>query len=213
MSVALLFLAALVTLALSAFFSGAETGFLSVSRGRILHLARAGGRKAQIVQAAISDMAKTTVTILIGNNIANVAYSSVSAALVLELCDGSLARSAGSFLAAFIILYASEFMPKLLCAARPLRRTLAMAPAYKWIERFLRPLTRIGMLVTKVLVPGKAVQEHITSTDLIRILEDRKDGVKLSDFESALIGRIIVLRLKGRAITPEAILAILRDLD
>ena len=47
MIVAPLFLAALLALAWAAFCAGAETAFLSVSRERILHLARAGGRKAK----------------------------------------------------------------------------------------------------------------------------------------------------------------------
>lgn len=213
MSIVLLLLVIIVSLASSAFFSGAETGFLSVSRGRILHLAREGGRKARIVQKAISDMSWTTTTLLIGNNISNVTYSSASAALVLELCDGSLARSAGSFLAAFIVLYTSEFMPKLLCAARPLRRILALAPIYRVLERILYPLTKVGVAFTDFFVKRRDVQEKLTSADLMRILEDRKDGVRLSDFESALIGRLIVLRVKGRPITPEAILSALRDFD
>lgn len=203
----------LLALAASAFFSGAETGFLSVGRGRILHLAREGGRKAQIVQKALSDMSGTTTTLLIGNNLANVTYSSASAALILELCSGSVARSLGSFIAAVIVLYVSEFMPKLLCAARPLRRILALADTYRIVETVLRPLTKLGVAFTNFFMPDKEVKEKLTSADLIRILNDRKDGVRLSDFESALIGRIIVLRVKGKPITPEAILSAIRDFD
>lgn len=213
MSIAFLVLVILLSLSSSAFCSGAETGFLSVSRGRILHLAREGGRKAQIVQKAISDMSRTTTTLLIGNNLSNVTYSSASAALVLELCEGSLARSLGSFLAAFIVLYTSEFMPKLLCSARPLRRILLLASVYRVMDFVLSPLTRVGIAFTDLFVPQKDVKEKLTSADLMRILEDRKDGVKLSDFESALITRLIVLRVKGKPITPESILSALRDFD
>lgn len=213
MIIAFLVLVILVSLSSSAFCSGAETGFLSVSRGRILHLAREGGRKAQIVQKAISDMSRTTTTLLIGNNLSNVTYSSASAALVLELCDGSLARSLGSFIAAFVVLYTSEFMPKLLCAARPLRRILFLAPIYRVMYFVLSPLTKIGIAFTDLFVPQKEVREKLTSADLMRILDDRKDGVKLSDFESALISRLIVLRVKGKPITPESILSALRDFD
>ena len=53
----------------------------------------------------------------------------------------------------------------------------------------------------------------LTTSDLIRILEDRKDGVCLSDIESALITKILVLRVKGRKITPKEILSALKDVD
>ena len=208
----LLFLAALVALAFSAFFSGTETGFLSVSRERILHLSREGGRKAKIVQNAMEDMGRTTTTLLIGNNIANVSYSSATAALAAALFSkDSVANIVWSLFAAFLVLYISEFMPKLLCSARPLRRSLLLAGPYRVISFVLGPLTAMAMKFTDIFMPGKESKYRLTTSDLMRILEDRKDGVCLSDIESALITKILVLRVKGREITPEALLSALKD--
>ena len=78
MTIFLLLLGALVALLFSAFFSGTETAFLSVSRERILHMAREGGVRAKRVQRALSDMGWTTTTLLIGNNLANVSYSAAT---------------------------------------------------------------------------------------------------------------------------------------
>ena len=120
MTAFLLLLAAIAALLLAAFCAGAETGFLSVSRERILHLSSAGGRKAKIVQSALSDMSRTLTTLLIGNNLAGVAFSSASAALSIEMLGGSRAGCAvWSVASALVVLYVSEFMPKMLCAARP----------------------------------------------------------------------------------------------
>ena len=214
MAIFLLFLAALVALAFSAFFSGTETGFLSVSRERILHLAREGGRKAKIVHAAIADMGRTTTTILIGNNIANVSYSSATAAIAAELfAKDSVANIVWSLFAAFLVLYASEFMPKLLCSARPLRRSLLLAGPYRVISFALSPLTVTAMRLTDIFMPDKDSKYSLTTSDLMRILEDRKDGVCLSDIESALITKIFVQRAKGREITPESLLSALKDVD
>ena len=212
MTVFLLVLLALFALAWSAFCSGAETGFLSVSRERILHLAHEGGRKAKKVQRAVQDMGRTTTTILIGNNLANVTYSAATAALSVRLFgENATVRAVWSFLAAFTVLYTSEFMPKLLCAARPLRRILRLAGAYEVMAKLLSPLTALALWFTDLFVPRKeAARERLTANDLLRILKDRKDGVCLSDFESALISRLIVLRAKGKPITPEDILSALR---
>lgn len=206
----LLLLVMLVSLAFAAFCAGAETAFLSVSRERVLHMSRAGGRKAKIVQKALSDMGRTTTTLLIGNNLASVAYSAASAALALRLCSGSVTRAVWSFAAAFLVLYVSEFLPKLLCAARPLRRSLMLADIYSWMARGLSPLTYIAIKLTNLFISGKDSKYKLTTKDLIRILQDRKDGVCLSDFESALIGRIIVLRVKGKFITTDSLLDVLR---
>lgn len=210
----LLAVVALLALAGSAFCSGAETGFLSVSRERILHLAHEGGRKAKKVQRALQDMGRTTTTILIGNNLANVTYSAATAALSVRLFgENATGRAVWSFLAAFTVLYTSEFMPKLLCAARPLRRILWLADAYEVMAKALTPLTFLAMKFTDLFVPRKETRYKLTANDLLRILQDRKDGVCLSDFESALITRLVVLRAKGQPITPEAILSALREAD
>ena len=212
MIVVLLILAAVAMLALTAFCAGAETAFLSVSRERILHLAREGGKKAKVVQKALAAMPRTMTTLLIGSNLASVAYSSAMAELAEEFFQNRAAASAlWSFSAAFTILYVAEFLPKMLCAARPLRRVLTMAPAYRVLNAVLRPLTALGMKLTDLFVPRKEAKSRLTSADLLRILQDRKDGVCLSDIESALITRIVVLRVKGKPITPEAILSALRE--
>ena len=214
MIVLFLIVAAVAMLALTAFCAGAETAFLSVSRERILHLAREGGRKAKIIHKAISTMPRTMTTLLIGSNLASVAYSSAMAELAEEFFVNRAAATAlWSFSAAVTILYVSEFLPKMLCAARPLRRILAMATTYRALDAVLRPFTSFGMLLTNLFVPRKEAKSLLTSADLLRILQDRKDGVCLSNIESALITRIIVLRVKGKPITPEALLSALRDVD
>lgn len=211
MTIFLLVLAILATLAGAAFCAGAETAFLSVSRERILHLAREGGRKAKTVEAALADMSRTTTTLLIGNNFASVAYSSSTAALTTILCGESVAgRALAGFLAAFLVLYVSEFLPKLLCSARPLRRSLMLADAYRILADAMRPLTALALAFTNLFIPHREAKYRLSTADLLRILQDRKDGVCLSNVESALISRIIVLRIKGKRITPEAILSALR---
>ncbi len=203
----LLFLAAVAALAGAAFCAGAETGFLSVSRERVLHLSREGGVKAAKVQKALADMARTTTTLLIGNNLASVGYSSAFAALSARISGSNATASAVlGFAGAFMLLYCAEFMPKLLFAARPLRRILAVAGAYEVLAAALKPAVSLAMRFTDLFLPRREQKYKLTSADLLRILQDRKDGVCLTDFESALITRIFVLRAKGSPITREAIL-------
>ena len=209
-----LLLAALAALATAAFCAGAETGFLSVSRERVLHLSRAGGKKAKLVQAALSEMSRTLTTLLIGNNLAAVAYSSASAALALEVLGPTrVGNAVWSVASAFVVLYVSEFMPKMLCAARPLHRTLQIARTYRVLSLALRPLVTVLVRITDLFVPRKEQKYRVTGRDLMRILRDRKDGVCISDIESALIGRIVTCRVKGRFVMVEDLLDAVRDAD
>lgn len=212
MIVMFLLFGAFVALCFSAFFSGSETAFLSVSRERILHMAREGGVRAKRIQKALSDMSWTTTTLLIGNNIANVSYSAATAALSVHLfSQNEIASVVWSCFAAFIVLYTSEFIPKLLCSARPLRRSLLLSGPFSVISILLSPITYIAIKVTNFFIPSKKTRDRLTVRDLVRILEDRKDGVCLSDVESALITKIIILRSKGKKITVESLLDALRD--
>ena len=212
MSVVLLVFAFLFSLAASAFCSGAETGFLSVSRGRILHLVREGGVRAKIVYSAISDMGRTTVALLVGNNLANVMYSSSSAALsAVVFPDSQNLQALWGVVAATIVLFAGEFFPKLLCSARPLRRILRLAPVWKVFERVFSPVVSVVFGVLNLVLPKREATAKVTPEAVLKILEDRKDGVKLSDFESAMIGRMMVLRSKRIEVTPESLQSVLDE--
>lgn len=214
-ALALLVCVMLAALALSSFCSGTESGFSSVSLGRIRHMAREGSAAAKIIERARLDFSRTLTGILVGNNLANVVYSSASAALAARLFGdasgvGAAAWSAG---AAVVLLVCGEFLPKLFCSARPLRRTLRLAPVYRVFDLVLAPLTFLAVAVTGLFAGRPRARERVTPDNLLRILQDRKDGVRLTEFESALIARILVLRMKGRPVTAEALLSALDETD
>ena len=206
----LLAISMVAALALAAFCAGAETAFMSVNRGRIVHLAHYGSETARIVQKALSSMNRTLTSLLIGNNIAHVVFSAASAALGARL-SGAMTweRTVWTAGSALAILYLSEFLPKLFCATRPLTRILALSKAYAVFAAVLRPVTAAAMAVTGIFIKKGENRYTVTPNEIMRILQDRKDGVKLTDFESALISRIVTLRRKGEAITVESLLSAL----
>lgn len=211
-TVFLLLAALILSLMLSAFCSGTEMSFFSVSRGRILHLAREGSKAASIVQNAFSDMSSTLTSILVGNNLANVCFSSAAAALSERLFPYSdSGRVVLSVAAAVVVLYLGEFLPKLLCSSRPLRRILFLAPFFKWFTAVLSPFTRAAVWVTDFFVREGETSYRVTANDLLKILQDRKDGVRLTDLESVLISRILVLRKKGEFITEDSLLSVIDE--
>ena len=212
MTVFLLVVAVIVSLALAAFCAGAETGFLSVSRGRVLHMVRAGGARARVIYDAITHMGRTTTALLVGNNLASVSFSSASAALSAAVFpQSSVAQTVWWTVAAFLVLYLGEFAPKLLCSARPLRRLLALAPAWAVFARVFVPVGAAVQTLVSRLMPRREASLRVTPDAVQKILQDRKDGVKLSNFESALIGRIVSLRANGEFITPDSLLPALDD--
>ena len=212
MTTFLLGLVAVGALACAAFCAGAETGFLSVRRGRVLHMAREGGARAKIVFAAIFDLGRTTTALLVGNNLASVTYSAATAALTARLFGSSRILSAiASFVVALILLMLGEFLPKLFCSARPLRRMLGLAPYWKVFAKVFVPVGAAVQMLVEQLLPKREQKFKLTPEAVLKILEDRKDGVKLSDFESVLIRRIMQLRARGEFVVPETLLPALDD--
>lgn len=208
----LLVFTVIIALVLSSLFSASEAAFVTVSRGRIVHLSREGSTKAQAVLRAISNLQDTITTILVGNNIANTLFSSASAALAGRiLVDSSLGRTVWACVAAVVLLYLGEFLPKLLCTTRPLRRVLILISFYEVLATILRPLSNLATAIISFFVPRTEAKVSVTTSDLLRILQDRKDGAVLTDLESALIARILVLRKKGGKITTESLLSVLDE--
>jgi hypothetical protein len=84
-----------------------------------------------------------------------------------------------------------------------------LAPFWRIFRKVFMPFATVVLGVVSRLLPKREATAKVTPETVLKILEDRKDGVKLSDFESALIGRLMVLRSKGREVTPENLLAVL----
>lgn len=208
----LLFATLIAALVLAAFCAGAETGFLSLNRGRVLHMARAGSRKARRLHKAILDMSRTTTTLLVGNNLGSVVFSACAAALIDRgFASNAAAHAALGFAAALTMLYLGEFLPKLVCSARPLRRMLTLSGAYRTLATVLAPVIVPFNALLSLILPKRDLRQKFSPDDVLKILTDKKDGVKLTDFESALIARIMVLRSKGRKVTPESLLSVLDE--
>jgi len=211
-TVLLLSLVAIGALALAALCAGAETGLLSIRRGRLLHLVRAGSRRAKILQVGCQNVGRATIALLVGNNLAAVTYSSASSALSSVLfADSSASQAVWGGCAAFAILYFGEFAPKLFCAARPLRIMLVLAPVLSVFAKVFEPIGAFVLRIVGRFIPKRESRMRVTPDAVQKILADRKDGVKLSDLESALIGRILALRAKGEAVTPDVLLPVLDD--
>jgi len=211
MTAAALAFAMVLSLLLAAFCAASETGFLSVSRGRIMHLVREGSERAAIVQKGLSQMASTLSALLVGNNLAAAGFAAASAAFAERAFGAPSARAAWTALSAFAMLYLGEFLPKLFFASRPLSRLLKTARAYRLFYGAMRPAAAAAVWFTGFFAGRPEQREKNTVGDLVAILQDRKNGAKLTDFECALVTRILVLRRKGEPVTVDGLLRAIDD--
>lgn len=119
--------ALLILLVLSAFFSGSETGLMTLNRYRLRHQAKAGHRGARLAESLLSRPDRLLALIRSGNLLANIAASVLATVIALRLY-GQSALAWVPFALTPIVLIFGEILPKTFAALHPER--VAIPSAY-----------------------------------------------------------------------------------
>jgi Mg2+/Co2+ transporter CorB len=148
---------------LSAFFSAAEIALLTVNRYRMRHLADSGKRGAQLAQKLLERPDRLLGIILVGNNFANIAASSIATLIAIQLYgEKAIALAAG--LLTFVVLIFAEVAPKTLAALNPERLAFPAAFILRPLLVLLYPLVWLTNLLANGLlrVVGVSVSKKST---------------------------------------------------
>ena len=133
------FIILIILLALSFFFSSAETALTTVSRIRMRTMAEAGDARAARVLAVTDDPTRMLSAILIGNNIVNISASSLATTLAINLL-GSYGAGVATGILTFLILIFGEISPKNLATLESARLSLLYAPVIWVLMKIFTPI-------------------------------------------------------------------------
>ena len=208
-------------LAASSFFSGFETGIISINRHRLLHLVRGGSRRAAYIARLLADPQRLLATTLVGNNISNVVLATLAANLGFRIA-GTTGQALAAPITTVVILVFGEYLPKIWLAAYPLRGVLPLAFVFRAVDFILYPVAAACAFLTQRLtsrlqtnrspfvarenVNIPARENRPAPTDGVDVALDR-EGLKIlardsqrqghiSPFERHLINRVLELQLK-----------------
>ncbi len=172
-------------LLLSAYFSATETAFSSLNKIRIKNAASNGDKRARLVLALSEDSDRVLSTILIGNNIANIASASL-ATIVFVRYFGDAGVTISTVVMTFLTLIFGEISPKSLAKEAPERFALAFS-VLKGFMVLLQPLNFLFMLWKKLLSKLVIAKDSsgITEEELITIVEEatQDGGIDLQESE------------------------------
>ena len=143
-----------VFLVFSAFFSSSEAAYLSLQRTRITHLVSIGAPGAKRVANMISQPERLLSTILLGNNLVNVAFTSVITVTVVKYVgEGNEGQGVAiaTFVATAILLLLGEIIPKTVAVKKSERVAFVYASPLKWTEYLLLPFVLILQWITRRL--------------------------------------------------------------
>jgi len=169
----------------SAFFSMSETAFTSVSVIKLKKMANEGNRKAERAINIIENYDRFLTTILIGNNLVNIAGTSLATTMFAILLGAETGAVASTVVMTLALLIFSEITPKSLAKRYPEKITIAVCNLVYYIMLILSPLSWLFAKLTNLI--GSSDGPDITEDELeVMIDEIQSDGV-LEKSESELL--------------------------
>ena len=137
-------------LLISGFFSASETALMSVSKVRMRHLKEEGVRGAGVVEKLLTEPKSLLSTILVGNNIVNIAATSISTSLMVGLF-GSQGIAWATAIMTILILIFGEVTPKTLASNNKEGVSLAVGKVLRVMIIVFSPLVFIINIMTTII--------------------------------------------------------------
>ena len=189
-TLAILVAVIVLLLAFSAFFSGTETAYTSASTARLKKTAEDGDRRAKRALANMDNFDRLLTTVLVGNNIVNIASSTLTTYVLTEIYDAGTATVISTVLMITVLLLVGEVTPKTLAKHHPEKVAMNNAGMMHGIIVALSPLTWIFLKVTNALTAatddGKK-QPTMTEAELGVMIDEIQEEGQLEKSESELI--------------------------
>lgn len=178
-----------VCVILSAYFSATETAFSSLNRIRVKNMAEKGNKKAALVIRLSENYDKLLSTILIGNNIVNIASASLATVLFVRALGEDAGASISTVVTTVVVLIFGEVSPKSIAKESPEAFAMFSAPFLSWLEVVLTPFNFFFVQWKKLLsMIFKTSQEKgITEEELLTIVEEAEHDGGIGEQESTLI--------------------------
>jgi Mg2+/Co2+ transporter CorB len=124
---------------LSFFFSGSETALTAFSRARMLRMEKTGNRRAALVNRLLETRERLIGAILTGNNVVNIAASSLTTGLLLNWF-GDVGVLYATMIMTVVVVVFTEVLPKTVAINAPDRVALLVVRPIAWVVRLLGPL-------------------------------------------------------------------------
>lgn len=217
-------------IAISSFFSSAETAYSMANRMRIKSLAEDGDKKAAQVVNILDHYPKMLSTVLIGNNIVNIGASAIATLWATDVF-GNWAVGVMTGILTFVVLIFGEIVPKTTVSCNADKYAKLYAPVIRFLMIILTPVVIVinfisGGVLKLLRTDPDAKMPAITQRDLLGYVdESRKEGVidrkeheiihNMFDFSDAVAKDIMVPRINIVAVPVdcryEDVLKIVKD--
>ena len=187
----LIFLVILLVI-LSAFFSSSETAYATASKPRLENEAEQGDKRAVRAVRITEDYVRAIATILVGNNLVNIAATAVITVLCTEhfFLGNKQGELYSDLIATLILLIFGEIFPKILAADHANRLALSYSGLLSTFMKIFKPgVFVVGKFVDKlsVLWTPKEGEQTMTDEELALVVDTIQEEGVFTEAEGELI--------------------------
>ena len=185
----------ILLLILSAFFSSAETALTSVSPIKLRALADEGSKSAAKVLKVSENKAKLLSTILVGNNVVNIAASALTTTYCTEKF-GSVYLGAATGILTLLVLIFGEITPKTIATYYATGMSRFFVYPISWLMVILTPVIWVLNLITGVIfrlcgIPKEGAKETVTESELLTMVNVSHEEGVLEPEEKFMISNVV----------------------
>jgi len=189
-----LLLAFLVCLFLSAFFSSAESAFISLPKLRIRYLVESGVKRAEKLAKAAEKPERFLATVLLGNNLVNVAAATLGTIMAVATFHLPWGPIIATFGVTALILVFGEVIPKTLAVHHAQGLSLAYINPLRIIEWCLYPfvlaLGRIGLGFTKMVTQSEEDKRLVSESEIRSVINVGESEGVVEEDEAKMLHKI-----------------------
>ena len=190
-AILLILLGILVCVILSGFFSGSEMAYSSCSSLRLEHLRDDGSKRAGVAARIAERFEDALGAILIGNNLVNIAASSLITVLVVKLTGSTEKVWLGTLIITVVIIIFGETIPKITCKKNANRVAMNNAYPVRFLMLLLKPLVWVVVktidLITRPMKGENDEDAEEAVEELQNLIETAEDEDVLDEDQSELV--------------------------
>jgi len=183
----------IVLLILSAFFSATETAFSSLNRIRMKNLASEGSKRAKRAYKLSEDYDNLLSTILVGNNLVNIAGTAIATVLFVNMLGSGSGPTVSTIVMTVVVLIFGEVSPKSLAKEAPESFAMFAAPIIRIVMVIFKPINFFFAKLKSVLKKIVKVKgdRSVTDSELLTIVAEAEKEGGIDEEESKLIRNVI----------------------
>lgn len=178
---------------MSGFFSSSETAMTSISKLKLMQLEKNKVKNSTILRKLVDDIQNLLTTILVGNNIVNIATTTVATIFFTDLF-GTKGAVISAFILTVLVLIFGEITPKMIAQSKSEEVSLKFAKPIYIFTVILKPLVFIlGLLtktITNIFVKDLDESDIITEEDIKTIVDVSEQQGVLKIEESEMINNV-----------------------